>query len=405
MTMKHYRIGFTTIGLAAALGCAGKHLNDVGDLDTASAGDAGAGGGSGTNGGATGGNGGTNGGGNGGTNGGATGGNGGTTGGTDGGGGAGATDGAGTDIGPCNEGDGCVFDAGTGIRALAADTTHLYWVEYGTADELGNYANNGRLLSRAFDSTDVTTLATDLAGSVGVAVTTTHVYAYLDRVWQDGGERYAIVRVPLAGGELQTVHVDLTQRGMYGKCGYSGKCFYEYDDAGYFSRTDGVWEITAASDQAVRIAEGSLEVMGVDESHVYHIGDSTVPRTQELSRIPRGGGDAELVTNDAKNANYALSGEYIYALAGTLFRMPTSGGRWTALAQLGAGQGYELSIIGDDFYFDTHSGEWSLTRGSLSNPESAAVIVHLAFQPEGWVGTPAGAYWTDGSAIYFRAID
>jgi hypothetical protein len=402
MTMRHYRIGLVTIGLATVLGCAGKSLNDVGDLDTGGAGEGGAGDGSGASAGTAG----ATGGGSGGTNGGGTGaGSGGTNGGGTSGGAAGGTDGAGRDIGPCNEGDGCLFEDGTGIRALAADATHLYWVEYGTTDELGNYANDGRLLSRAFDSTDVTTLATDLAGSVGVAVTTTHVYAFVDWFWQDGGERYAIVRVPLAGGELQTVHVDLTPR-TYGKCAFSGKCFYAYDDAGYWYRTDGVYEITAASDAAVRIADEPLELIGVDESHLFYIVDPGSPRVPvELWKIPRSDGDAGLVTNDAKNARHSLSGEYIYALAGTLFRMPKAGGRWTALAQLFVNPGYELSIAGDVFYFDAHPGEWSLTRGSLSNPEAADVIIHLPSEPEGWVGTPAGAYWTDGSAIYFRAID
>src|SRR5262245_56013057 len=177
--MKPHLVWFGAFGLAAALGCAGESLNDVGDLNTGGAGeggeDSGGTGASAATGGSSG-----SGMGNGGGGGGGAGGTGGATGGSAGGGGAAGTNTVAPDIGPCNEGDGCVFEEGTGIRALAADASHLYWVEYGTSDELGNYANNGRLLSRAFDSQEVTTLATDLAGSLGVAVTSTHVYAYLD---------------------------------------------------------------------------------------------------------------------------------------------------------------------------------------------------------------------------------
>ena len=414
--MKQYGVWFTTFGLAAALGCAGESLNDVGDLNTADAGESGAGDGSGATAGTTGG---ATGGGSGGATGGQTmGGSGGSTGGTAGDGG-GATGGgtlggsggiagggdSGPNIGPCNEGDGCVFGEGTGIRALAADATHLYWVEYGTSDERGNYNNDGRLLSRAFDSPDVTILATDLLGPLGVAVTSTHAYAIVDRVWQAGGERYAHLRVPLAGGEPQTVYVDLSET-TYGKCGYSGKCFYPYEDAGYWWREDGIWEVTAASDEAVRISEEPLGVVGVDETYVYCINVDYGPHDNvELYRIPRTGGEPEIVTNDAGAVRHAVSGEYVYALDRWLSRMPKTGGRWEALADVAGSGGYDFTFVGDDFFFDAHPGTFSVTRGSLADPAAAAVIIYLPSEPESWVGVQGGAYWTDGSTIYFRAVD
>src|SRR5688572_1213601 len=68
------------------------------------------------------------------------------------------------------------FVVGSDIRDITSDDENLYWVEFGSYDELGNYLDDGALRSKPLDGGDVRTLAGGLSGPVNVDVTDAHAY-------------------------------------------------------------------------------------------------------------------------------------------------------------------------------------------------------------------------------------
>ena len=94
----------------------------------------------------------------------------------------------------------------TGIVALAASDSHLYWLEYGTRDALENYLHDGALLSYSLADQTTTTVATGLDGPIRFGLTTTHVYI---STYEQGVTGIShLLRVPLTGGTVEQVQED-----------------------------------------------------------------------------------------------------------------------------------------------------------------------------------------------------
>jgi hypothetical protein len=334
-------------------------------------------------------------------------------------GGAGAGGGGGD---PCTSGNGCVYQEGVSIRGLTASETTLYWVEYGSKDDLGNYQHDGQLFARDFDSSFVDEIATDLDGPIEVGLTTTHLYVYFDKHWA-GGWHSALARVPLGGGDVEVVMLDAKPLTYWDGpcpdlfCEQGPESFLGAGSTGYFTMPDGIYAIEAEQSEAsLFVAEGVAPMAASDDSFFYYAPSSWA----ELRRMPRTGGDSEVISPDWFYAIDVL-GDSLYSLedghgaAGApgsqqttyLSQMPASGGPWVHQREWDGSAGNRLMIVGGWFYQDGFDYDWHVTRGSIDGSEEPERLLRFTGKnPDSvvkdWVGTPVGVFWTDGKVIRWR---
>lgn len=322
----------------------------------------------------------------------------------------------------CDVGNGCPFQDGNAITALTASDTKLYWVEHGSTDDLGNFRNDGRLLARAFDSEEVEELAGDLEGPIGVALTTTHVYVFLDQHW-DGGRHDALARVPIEGGSAEVVQLDAEPRGT-GRLGC--ECLVHAGATAYFLLEHGIYAVGPEDTQAALLVEEPSNALAVNGDHLYYQAVNLATSDGDVRRVPLAGGASELVSAEGLR-HIQISGNYVYALDESgdsvvyLTRMPVTGGPWTRLRETRPGDfGWRLMLSGSYFFHDNFppgrpegeevTGEgWEVIQGSLDDAANARRILYFETQhPEtfltAWVGTSAGVFWTDGEVIRRRDL-
>ena len=306
--------------------------------------------------------------------------------------------------GECGGGHGCVVAQGSAIPALDADTTDLYWVDHGTFDDLGNYNNDGRLWKRALaaGSSEVP-LASGLAGPVGLGLTTTHVFVYLDQVWQ-GKPRYALSRVPIAGGAAQVVQLDAWPNGeRQGDC---ARCLVHSGDTLYFPLEGGIYKIAAQDAQPSLFSTLRASSLAIAGEYLY----LTTRISGGVWRIPLVGGAAEQLSADPR-LNIQVAGGYVYSLdnganRAYLTRMPATGGPWLRLPKARSSSAFQLQIAGDWFFHELFSDAGhQFVAGLLADTASAAVPLTLADSTSvrAWVGTPQGIFWTGGQVIRRRS--
>jgi hypothetical protein len=297
------------------------------------------------------------------------------------------------------------YEGPTDIRAIAANSTTLYWVEYGREDSLGNFQNDGRLLARDFDSEDVRVLADDLPGAYGVAVTGKHAYIYVDQYLEDGGPRDALVRRALAGADYELVRV-LRSSGN-GSCG----CLVSVDGAAYFGDDDSIFRVSDEDPTPTLFLEQAAFSMAVDETTLFYSTEE-----KDIWQAPLTTGVASRLSTQNRRS-LQTSGAYLYGIedltAAGLFltRMPKAGGSWERLApRHDADYSWSLQIADDLFFHDMHLPEgnpgcrwslscWQVAQGKLSDTAAAQIVLELPKDETAWVGTAAGVFWGDGARI------
>lgn len=194
-------------------------------------------------------------------------------------------------------GNGCIIEYGDDIRALAVDGTSVYWVTHGTFDALGNYKNDGRLFKRDLSATTATQLATGLAGPVGIGLTTTHVYVYLDQAWDADGP-YALARIPIAGGSAAVI-----QRGAQpvNARGYAcPHCFVHSGSAAYFPLSDGIYEMDSADTAPTRVTDMLAYSLTTAGQFLYFEGGAAGTRSDLAHAVDRDGQPARTYCHRAK---------------------------------------------------------------------------------------------------------
>ncbi len=310
---------------------------------------------------------------------------------------------------PCNSGLGCIIASTGPISAVAADDSNVYWTEHGTVDDLGNYQNDGRLLRRAFGSETTEVIATGLSGPVGLMLTTTDAYVYLDQVF-DTSLRNALARVPLAGGDATIVLLDVQPNG--GSLGACAVCGVHSGGTLYFPIGNAIYEIASADAKPAlftNFVSWSLAVVG---DNLIMAGGTDGQYQSQIWTIPLAGGTAQLVVDPGSGYFIQPGGDNFYALDGCgdatcLCSMPQTGGPWTHLPNPWSG-GYGLEISGNLFFHDATGADqsWQMYQGTLTDPSTAVVLFSL---PEptatGWVGTAVGVFWTDRHALRLRTND
>lgn len=296
---------------------------------------------------------------------------------------AGATSDAGADAGPpaidtgaADAGPTPVIEAitaatpggtGAGANAIAADATHVYWVD---ADAMGG--PTGRVRRVPIAGGDPETLAEGQPAPVSLALDATHAY------FAASGEGGSIRRVPLEGGAVEIVvdaeptpnaiavtasHVYWTRLGRRGPGGAPGGLrraplgvgtsaeLVADDPAGtggvavdgdtaYFTNLTSMGEfigpvlsVAASGGTAESIAAMEAEPTGIalDATHVYWVNQGSLPSFVDgaVRRRARAGGEVETLASALGNPTLlAIDGGEIYFVGrhGAVGRVSSAGG-------------------------------------------------------------------------------
>ena len=305
-----------------------------------------------------------------------------------------------------------------GVMALTASESRLYWVEYGTRGPIGDYQHDGALLTYAFDDGTISVIASDLDGPIGVEITTTHAYVYVDGAQPLGAPiRAQLLRVPLAGGSAELVQDGALPWSFLG--GRSSN--FVAADGRAFWNTQGtetpakLYSMTSDADAipSVFVTEGTI-AMAIDGSDLYYSTQSALMRSPIAQAAP--------IAIQVPVIGFVLHDDSIYTIfelnsdGATLQRVPSSGGGFEAVRGLGAGMAGRLRRVGDRYFCEsspqklpnTGLGERRVLTGSFGNdgpltqllqrPNRLSSIDHL------WVATASALYWSDGRTIYEQPL-
>jgi hypothetical protein len=304
------------------------------------------------------------------------------------------------------------------ITALAADDAHLYWAEYGTRDSLGSYRNDGVIMSFAFDDGTIQQVAGALPGPVGLGVTSTRLYVYVDGGPLIGSVIHSqLLRLPLTGGEPELVE-DGTAPGE----------FQGARDLAFWTAADALKSVGPEVGAVPSVAfTGYVWGLRADETTVYFAGslrpdDGNADDAVIQSRSVVGGPVNVLGLSPL---TFAIKDDFLYGIEQIdnstgliLNRAPKTGGNWQRTRALGAGGSTELRIAGDRyFWFSAPAGGGPFTQGiggrvtiqtaSFTTDVPPVRLLEQSVPRYGtfvWIGTATSLYWTNGSAIYARAL-
>lgn len=298
-----------------------------------------------------------------------------------------------------------------GVVALTANDSHIYWLEYGTRDALESYQRDGALMSYTLADGATTVLAAGLAGPMGLALTTSHAYVFID----GGPELNApihpkLLRVPLAGGSPE-----LVQDGAQ-------PFTFTAADSRFF------WSAWGAPVYSILPDSGAIPTVFVSEKARNMASDDTniyyTNSTDSLMRTPLAGG-ASIEVAPAMSG-FALHDDGVYTLestltrdAGLLRRMPKDGGESVRVRALGAGDPSGLRVVGDRYFLDVAApgvqgpdGVYRFkTQVLMGRFEGTEPLVRLLERAKRaslvdslWVATAQDLYWSEGQAIYKQPV-
>jgi hypothetical protein len=298
--------------------------------------------------------------------------------------------------------------AENGVVALRASESHVYWLEYGTRDALGNYLHDGALMSYSTVDGATTTLAAALEGPKGLELTTSHAYVQIDGAPLIGSPtRPQLLRVPLDGGSASLVQ-DETRPVSFAAA--DGQAFWT-------ASSDEVYSMLSDSKAvpSVFLSEYANALASDGTALYYATRGNVLMHTPIASAAPSAVG----VSADA----FALYEGGIFTLeslseGSLLSRAPKSGGAFQRVRALGAGSARNLRVVGDRYFVAVRydgpgpNGTYVSRRQVLTaNFEGSDPPIRLLDRPnpqfsneDDWVGTANALYWSDGAAIYEQPL-
>lgn len=301
----------------------------------------------------------------------------------------------------------------SGVTAMTASESQVFWVEYGTRDALGNYQHDGALLAYAPDNGTTSTVASGLEGPIGVEITTSHAYIYVDGARPPGTTAHPqLLRVPLTGGT-----VELLQEGMIpaGFAAANGRAFWNTEslrpNPKIYSLTS---EPNAVPTEFLHVGSYRLASDGTDL--YYSENNGGLMRTPISSAVP--------VALNLSAWNFVLRDDSIYALESVssvglmLSSAPKSGGELVRVRALGAGYPNNLRRAGARYFFDATAPaqqgngwpccERQLTSASFVGNDAPIRLLHRLGRPSSadqlWAATANALYWSEGRAVYKQPI-
>jgi len=299
----------------------------------------------------------------------------------------------------------------SGVTAMTASESTVYWVEYGTRDDNGTYQHDGALLSYAPDSGTSSVIASGLEGPIGVEVTTSHAYVEVD-----GGRplgtpiRLQLFRVPLAGGNAELVQDNAYHTSFAAE---GGRAFWVQSALGPTT----IYSMTSDSDAVATefiTSPGILGCLTIDGTDLYYQTYEQLMRTSTGSAAPVALGQSvgDIVVHD--DAVFAL--QSLSTVGGMLARAPKSGGEFVRVRALGSGLPDGLRRVGDRYFFEASASpndepylnDLRVLTGSfvdqsplvqlLQRPDRGSYIDHL------WVVTGGDLYWSDGRSVFKQPL-
>jgi len=310
--------------------------------------------------------------------------------------------------------DGCQFAEGHDIRAIAADETRLYWVEYGTEDELGNPRYDGKIMAQDFDGGPPEQVGGDLAAPVGLALSESYFYVDAER-WQDenGGEQRALIRLPRAGGSAELVQAGLSPKDPDGtKCHYP--CFAATPDFGYFYHRGGVHRVSeepgaAASELWGEVTENGFVASTSDDTVYFNLPSLRFQRLLFGAEAPE-----QLLPTLVSSMEWDADTLYWLEYADdTLYLVRWQPGNGSP-RRVAAVENAPVSSVGplkvaegNYFGFIWHrDGSSKIVSGTLAEPEQVTTRVEFPDRfdsgqniSERWLGTRDAVYWIEEGAI------
>ena len=304
------------------------------------------------------------------------------------------------------------------IRGVATDERRVYWVEHGTTDSLGNYLDDGRLLARDLLGGPIDVLADGLPGPESVAVSNEYAYLFVTQV-ASAGLPNAVVRVPLSGGAAQVI----TELPNEDYAGYD--VFAKGDGCEYFVWGAVLYRIAETATPTVESVLTPSKMLRVvsDDTSLYFGDNAFIGDAPAIWVLPFSGGEATKIGSAELHEPMLVSGEYLYGQAYSdlhgadqsyyLARMPRAGGAWKRVAKLSTegASTYHLAIDGDRFFIDQLGTSQLLLQLSLSNATKRTVLARQGRGDLGpgirwrtWAYSPEGLFLATASGLYRVAV-
>jgi hypothetical protein len=286
------------------------------------------------------------------------------------------------------------------IRGIATDDQKVYWIDYGTNDQLGNYNSDGRLLARDLSGGSTATLNGSLPGPIAVSVSSKYVYVFVDQRTQPS-HALGVMRVPLAGGAAQDI------QGLEGATYSTYRVFTSAPGYEYWNWGGAVYRIAETDGATVETfltARGVLDIQADDTLLYYQ--DATGVWT-----VPFAGGDPTPLVSTTGQAMTSLSGDYIYGVDSRyLTRVPKIGGAWKRFVDLMNASVDHFVVDGDSYVvatwlFEPNYGLREIAQGSLNNLAPPVVLASEPFGGgnaafNGWANSSVGVFVADSNGIY-----
>lgn len=301
----------------------------------------------------------------------------------------------------------------SGVTAMTANESRVYWVEYGTRDALGNYQHDGALLAHSPEDGTTSVIASGMDGPIGVELTTTHAYIYVDGARPNGTPaRTQLLRVPLAGGTAELVQ----EGGLPASFAAAGSRPFWTTESNHPSPK--IYSLTSDSNPVpTEFLAGYSYGLAVDATDLYYANGSG-----GLMRAPLTG--AAPVAVALSVGDFVLRDDAIFALerisgAGQMLsRVPKSGGEYVRVRALGAGDPMRLRSVGDRYFFEavalTQQGngwpccERQVISASFVDSAPPVRLLHRLARPSSvdhlWAATAGALYWSEGLTVYKQPL-
>ncbi len=300
---------------------------------------------------------------------------------------------------------GCELIAeGTTIRDVATDAERVYWVEYGTFDDLGNYEDNGRLMAAPLAGGHPVVLADALLRPTGVEVSSSYIYVAVRRPpGQLGGH---LLRIPIGGGTADAIGEWPTEDfGSTFVFDWLERSFVVHEGTAYWLSGYFIYKLPesdAGPGPQLDLALGTREPKAIfgDASNLY-------VSMVGIWKLPYAGPE-ELVETPVRGqtsfySSFSTDGEYVYALDSSkastdslapsyLIRTPLDAVAWKRFAQY-SGETTHLVVDGSDYFVDpgVFVGDQrvgcSIVQGRLGDAEAKTTLVNL---PSSYLETSEG---------------
>ncbi len=279
------------------------------------------------------------------------------------------------------------------IRGVWAGRTAVYWIEHGGFDALGNYLDDGRLLSLPFGEEMPTVVTSSLQGPIQLRVTDDYAYVILDRSSAPGAGAVELARVALDNGDtevLQALPSAFTDSAFTTVTDWFHRHFAVSGGEAFWENGGALFrlaESSAGPPQSFHGAPG-LATLLADDSFLYlqdaH-GISALP-------LPAAGAATPVWVSEA-SGNFLpliLAGSSFFALeAGYVARLPKAGGAFKRLLATPAPWGNRFvtngtSYVGDFGHIDSASGipAGALIEGKISDSLATRTLATAALRAQ-----------------------